>query len=97
MVPAVFGLSVLSGISAILVNGSDGGFGLRLAGLLALIAFIVVTLKGTVPINQAALDWNPAAPPANWRTLVNRWEQLDNVRCWLALAAFALFLIAMAV
>lgn len=97
LVPAIFALTMLSGIAVTLVNGFDTEFGFRFAGLLALIVFIAVTLKGTVPINQAALDWNPATPPKNWDALVKRWEQLDTVRCWAVIIAFVLFLIAMSV
>jgi hypothetical protein len=42
------------------------------------------------------LAWEPSAPPKNWPTLVSRWERLDTVRCWAAMAAFALFLTAVA-
>jgi len=45
-----------------------------------------------VPINEAALDWDPAAPPGNWRALVDRWEDLNSVRAGLAVGAFALLL-----
>lgn len=96
LVPIIFMLTMLSGIATILINGFDGGFVLRVVGLLALVAFITVTLKGTVPINQAALNWNPDAPPQNWQAMVSRWEQLDTVRCWLAISAFVLFLAAIA-
>ena len=97
LVPAVFALSILSGVAVTLVAGFDHGFVFRCAGLLALVTFIVITLTGTVPINEAALTWDPTAPPQNWRALVNRWEQLDIARCWAAIAAFALFLLAMSV
>lgn len=96
LVPIIFALALVSGIAVTVANGFDSGFGLRCAGLLALVAFILVTLFGTVPINAAALYWNPVAPPANWQQLVQRWERLDDVRCAMALLAFALFLIGMA-
>ena len=96
VVPIIFGLSILSGGVTAFLAGFDPGFGFRCAGLLALIAFISVTLFGTVPINQAAATWNPSLPPHNWRTLVSRWERLDSVRFWAALIAFILFLTAMA-
>lgn len=95
LVPIIFMLSAVSGLAVTLVYGFDGGFVLRCAALLALVTFIGVTLRGTVPINQAALDWNPASPPDNWQALVRRWEQLDTVRCAAAVLAFVLFLIAM--
>ena len=97
VVPAIFGLAILSGVATTFLNSSDAGFGIRCAGLLVLLAFILITFFGTVPINSAAIEWNPATPPANWRKLVQRWERLDNLRCGAALVAFALFLIAMAV
>lgn len=94
LVPAIFGLAILSGIGATIMNGFASGFALRCAGILALLLFIGITLGGTVPINEAALAWNPATPPSNWRALIRRWEQLDTARCWVAVIAFALFLAA---
>ncbi len=94
LVPTLFALTILSCIATTITGGFGPGFAFRCAGLLALVGFITVTLRGTVPINQAALTWDSAAPPRNWRALVERWEQLDTVRCWAALVAFALFLIA---
>jgi uncharacterized membrane protein len=96
LVPIIFAAAILSGAAATIVNGFDPGFGFRCAGLLALVTFIVITLTGTVPINAATLDWEATAPPENWRALVQRWERLDTARTWAALAAFALFLTAMA-
>jgi uncharacterized membrane protein len=71
----------------------DHAFALRCAGLTALLAFILTTLFGTVPINEGVLTWDPTAPPSDWRGLVDRWERLDVARTWAALAAFALFLL----
>jgi hypothetical protein len=50
----------------------------------------------TVPINVAVLAWRPDAPPENWKGIIKRWERLDMVRTWAALAAFACFLTAVA-
>jgi len=57
---------------------------------------VVFTLAGTAPINSTAMEWQPDAPPANWRSMVSRWELFDTVRTWAAIA-FALLLIATAV
>jgi uncharacterized membrane protein len=94
-VPILFFLALLSG-AAVIYLGPLGGqaFGLRVAGVAALLLFIGVTLGGTVPINQAALDWSPRTPPDDWRTLVRRWERLDTIRTLAAVAAFACFLSA---
>ncbi len=95
VIPAVFVFTLLSGAGAAWLGPRfDPGFGIRFAGLLALVAFIAITLAGTVPINKAALGWNPAAPPADWRAAIARWERLDTARTWAALAAFGLFLAA---
>ena len=84
LVPILLVAALLSGIAARATA----------AGLAALLAFLAVTLTGTVPINKAALAWNASLPPAEWRDAVRRWGRLDVIRCWLALAAFALFLAA---
>ena len=94
LVPSLFGLTLLSGVAATALLGVGPGFALRCAGLAALVAFIGVTLAGTVPINQAALAWDAAAPPHSWRATIRRWEQLDDIRTWAALVAFALLLAA---
>jgi uncharacterized membrane protein len=94
VVPAVFGLTILFGIAATVLGGPGLGLGLRCAGLLALLAFISITLGGTVPINQAILTWDVAAPPKDWQMLVKRWERLDTARTWAAISAFCLFLAA---
>jgi uncharacterized membrane protein len=92
LVPAVFGLTVVSGIAVTVLGGPGRALGVRCAGLLALLAFISITLAGTVPINQAVLTWSVATPPRDWHTLVKRWERLDTARTWAAVSAFCLFL-----
>jgi uncharacterized membrane protein len=94
LVPVVFALTILSGIAATVLGGPGLGLALRCAGLLALLAFISITLGGTVPINQAILTWDIGAPPKDWQTLVRRWERLDTARTWAAISAFCLFLAA---
>jgi hypothetical protein len=95
LVPALFALTFLTGVAAT-IYGGGAGLGLRGGALLALAVFIVTTLAGTAPINKAAMDWDADAPPDTWRAMVKRWEQLDTVRTWLALAAFVLFVAAAA-
>jgi uncharacterized membrane protein len=92
LVPAIFGLAFFSGIAVTLLEGFGPGLGFHCAGLLSLVAFISITLAGTVPINQAVLTWEAAAPPEGWRAMIDRWERLDTARTWAAIAAFSLFL-----
>src|ERR1700685_3368877 len=96
VVPSIFGLALLSGVATTALGGFGIALGFRCAGLLALLVFITFTLTGTVPINKATLTWEPNAPPKDWKAMVSRWERLDTLRTWAALAAFGLFLAAMA-
>ncbi len=96
LVPAIFVLAILLGIAITVLDGIDPGFAFRLAGLLVVLTSFLLTLLGTAPINSAVFDWQPSAPPKNWRTLVSRWERLDRARTLAAVAGFALFLTAMA-
>jgi len=93
LVPALFVPTALTGIGVVVLDGSLFAW----LGLAAVLAWTVTTFLGTVPINKAAVDWDPADPPAGWRAEVSRWERLDLVRCWAALAAFAAFLLGLAV
>ena len=94
LVATVYFPTLLLGVAATLLGGAGLGLVLRGAGVVALLAWLAATLGGTVPINQAALRWDPAAPPADWQDQVRRWERLDSVRAVAATAAFALFLLA---
>ncbi|HTA07070.1 MAG TPA: DUF1772 domain-containing protein [Streptosporangiaceae bacterium] len=96
LVPAVYLATIVSAATTAIVDGTSGGLALRSAALVALVAWIAVTVGGTVPINSAALDWEPSAPPGDWRVRVDQWERLNSVRAWLAVAAFALLLVATA-
>src|SRR6266480_4599684 len=96
LVPAIFILTILSGVVITVLDGFDPGFAFRLTGLVVVLTSFLLALLGTAPINAAALTWQPSAPPKNWRTLVSRWERFDRARTWAAVTAFALFLTAMA-
>jgi uncharacterized membrane protein len=97
LVPAIYFPTLLLGAAATLLGGAGPGLALRGAAVLALLVWLAATLGGTVPINQAALRWDPATPPPDWLDMVSRWERLDSVRAAAATAAFALLLVASAV
>ena len=88
LVPIVFlpalGLTVVAAVI-------DGDI-FRWAAVAAIAVFALATFGGTVPINAAALDWRPEAPPNDWKAQIERWERLNTVRCWTALLTFALLL-----
>jgi uncharacterized membrane protein len=96
LVPAVYLPTLVCAAAAALLTGTGATQGLRAAAVLALLAWIGVTLGGTVPINAAVLDWSPSDPPQDWRARVDRWERLNTVRTWLAISAFVLLIVALA-
>ncbi len=94
VVPTIFLATLATGVAVVILVGGQAGAVARYAALLALVVWLVVTAFGTVPINAAALEWDPDAPPADWKLQIDRWERLNSVRALAAAAAFALFLIA---
>ncbi len=97
LVPAIMAPTVLVGIAVVVFGGTGPGFAFRLAGLVALIAFLLFSFLGTVPINIKVNAWQLDSPPADWKAVVRRWEFIDVFRSSAAVLAFTLFLIAVAV
>ncbi|HEY4225695.1 MAG TPA: anthrone oxygenase family protein [Pseudolysinimonas sp.] len=93
VVPALMVPTVLLAIAGLVVGGAGAGFGFRLAGLAALIAFVLFSFLGTVPINIRVNGWDAERPPVDWRQTVARWQLIDVFRSSAALLGFALLLI----
>jgi uncharacterized membrane protein len=83
-------------VAVTVLDGFGPALAFRCSALVALLVWLVATLAGTAPINSAVLEWQPNAPPSNWRAMVSRWERLDTARTFAALAAFALMLAGLA-
>ncbi|MFD1674264.1 anthrone oxygenase family protein [Alicyclobacillus fodiniaquatilis] len=96
LVPVIMLPAIISGVTLAIVDATSRGCVFSWAGAVALLVFLAVTMFGTVPINAGALEWNPNVPPQNWKSLINRWESLNNVRCLLAVVSFVLFLVSAA-
>jgi len=94
LVPATFLPAVISAILLTFHNTQQNACTCRFAGLVAMLIWSLTTFMGTVPIHKQVALWNPETPPINWRTLINQWERLDQVRCWSAIIAFGFFLAA---
>ena len=95
VVPALMVPTVLLAIAALIVGGTGSGFGFRVAGLAALVAFVLFSFLGTVPINIAVNDWDAEHPPADWKRVVARWQLIDVFRSSAALLGFALLLVGL--
>jgi hypothetical protein len=61
---------------------------LRYVAVSMLLVWTIICIVRTVPVNSATLEWNPEAPPREWRSLVPRTEQLHVVTAWAAVVAF---------
>jgi uncharacterized membrane protein len=97
VVPAIMIPTVIAGIVVLSTGGTGAGFLFRVLGMVALVAFLLFSFLGTVPINIKVNDtWNVDDPPDDWKQLVTRWETIDTFRACAALLAFAFFLIAVA-
>jgi len=88
LVPAIYVLTLLSAVAVTVLDGTNGGMAFRGVAIAALVAWIGATLRGTVPINEAVLEWSASAPPVTWRAQVDRWERLNTLRTWAAVIAF---------
>lgn len=97
VVPILMVPTVLATIALLVVAGGSDGLAWRIAGAAALLVFVLASFLGTVPINIGVNDWDPAAPPADWRAVVVRWERIDVLRSTAAVLAFVLFAIAVGV
>lgn len=94
LVPMIIVPATLSSIAVVVLSGTGDGYGFRWAGMVAVVAFLVFTFGGTVPINQRIADWRLDALPGDWQVVVRRWERIDVFRSSAAVLAFAFFLTA---
>jgi uncharacterized membrane protein len=69
----------------------------RWLGAASLIAALVSTVIVNVPINLATGRIDPAAPPADWRSMRNKWEIFQGVRSWLLLIGFIFICLGFAI
>jgi uncharacterized membrane protein len=94
LVPSIYVPTFLTGIAVAVT--SDPGTATRWVGVAAMVVWTATTFAGTAPLNQALAEWDPEAPPADWRAVISRWERMDTIRTAAAVVAFALFLTALA-
>jgi hypothetical protein len=96
-VPALFLPTTVCAIVGLLLDTAAPGEWLRLAGVLALILWIVIRVVGTVPINSATLTWRVGKPPPDWKARVRHAERFHDVGVWAVVFAFACFLVGVAI
>jgi uncharacterized membrane protein len=70
-------------------GGSRLAAGLALAGLLLMVAVLVITLAVEVPLDNRIKMWTLATLPADWQDVRARWATFHTLRTFLSLAAVA--------
>ncbi|MBT2503450.1 anthrone oxygenase family protein [Curtobacterium sp. ISL-83] len=91
VVPILIVSAVLASIAVVVADWSPW----RIGGMVSLVVFVLASFLGTVPINIGVNDWDPAAPPANWKQTVRKWERIDVLRSTAAGVGFVLFTVAL--
>ena len=94
-VPILIVPTVLASVAVLVIAGAGDGLGWRIAAAATLAAFLLASFLGTVPINIGVDDWDPVAPPADWKRVVARWQRIDVLRSSAAGITFVLFTIAL--
>jgi hypothetical protein len=97
VVPALIVPTVVAAVVTVVLDGNGTGCWFRWAGgLAALVAFLAIAFAGTVPINVRVIEWDAGNRPADWATVIRRWELIDVYCSCAAILAFAFFLSAAA-
>jgi uncharacterized membrane protein len=70
-------------------RGATAAAWLALAGSLALVGVIAVTLAVEVPIDNKIRTWTTGTLPTDWEQIQSRWANFHTVRTFLSLAGLA--------
>lgn len=96
LVPCFFVPMAVSGITLAIIGWLTPGNYFRVAALITIAAWILVRVVGTVPVNSATIEWNPDAPPKDWKLQISKVERFHIIGTWAAILGFAFFIIAFA-
>ncbi|MFC4949710.1 anthrone oxygenase family protein [Pseudonocardia sp. GCM10023141] len=96
VVPTIMIPTVVAGIAVLVVSGTGPGIASRWATVIALVAFVLFSFLGTVPINIQVDAWSVDRPPDDWKSEIRRWQRIDVFRSGAAILAFAFALVAVA-
>ncbi len=92
LAPVLFVPSFLLAIMIAVNERNEPQPWLRYVAVGMLLVWTIIRIARTVPVNSATLEWNPEAPPRDWRSLIERSERLHVVAAWAAIVAFLCFL-----
>jgi uncharacterized membrane protein len=94
IVPAVMLPSVVVAVVCLFLTSENPALAIRVAAVALYAIYLVVVFAGTVPINDRFFKWDVSNPPADWKSVIRRWAQIDVVRSSAAIAAFVLLVAA---
>jgi uncharacterized membrane protein len=94
--PLAFAALVASIVFAVVVRDDSGPFVLALVTALSMLATIVVTVRGNVPLNIQIEKWSPTDPPSGWEDVLRRWMRFNLIRTAAAVLGFAALAAAVA-
>ena len=80
-------LSALATLALLWPAGRTAAFWWLAAGLLLMVAALVITLAVEVPIDHQINTWTAATLPGDWRSIQARWERFHTIRTFLSIAA----------
>lgn len=87
-------LAIVAAVGALLRREARPARRLLIAAVICLVLGMVVTVGVHFPINAVVDSWSPAAPPVDWAQVRDRWVLAHAARSVLALAGFALLVVA---
>lgn len=92
VMPALMTITVVLGIAYAVRAWGEGGAAraLGVSAAVTLVVGLVSTIVFNVPINRATGTWDAEHPPADWKTIRDRWEFFQALRSWLFLIGFLL-------
>jgi uncharacterized membrane protein len=88
-------LAAVSWLVSVRARPRSTEFLLVAVSALAIAAIAALTRLVNVPLNDALMTWNPAAPPLDLRAQWAPWEQVNTIRVWLALIALVFEIVAL--
>lgn len=65
------------------------------AALLYGLGIVLLTRQVNLPLNAYTESWSPAQLPVDWAAIREQWNNANLIRVWVAIAAFALCLMAL--
>jgi uncharacterized membrane protein len=77
-------------------NRRGAEFWLVVAALTGVLFCLILTRSVNVPLNEQLMSWSIATPPANVHDLWAPWEGAHRIRTVVAIGAFVLSVIALA-